>query len=102
MTANVLFIRANPALNYQSLSHLSLTNCLNKADHLPCDIISYGDKLSSKTFAPYPFIIQEDLIESISKFSVSKNKKTDPVQKIIDVQTVENHKKDMLELSSCY
>ena len=39
-------------------------------------------------------MIQEDLIESISKYvSVSENEKIDPVQKIIDVQTVDNSKK---------
>ena len=36
-------------------------------------------------------MIQEDLIESISKYvSMSENDKIDPVQKIIDVQTVNN------------
>ena len=39
-------------------------------------------------------MIQEDLIESISKYvSVSENEKIDPIQKIIDVQTVDNSKK---------
>ena len=45
-------------------------------------------------------MIQEVLIESISKYiSVSENEKIDPVQKIIDVQTVDNLKKIRLNCS---
>ena len=94
VATNVVFIQSDPATNYQSLSHLSPRNWLNKADDSPSDIISYDDELSSNTFAPYRFMIQEDLIQSISKHvSVSENEKVDPVQKIIDVQTVDNLKK---------
>ena len=39
-------------------------------------------------------MIQEDLIESISKYiSVSENEKIDLVQKIVDMQTLDNSKK---------
>ena len=94
VASNIVFIQSNPANNYQSLSHLSPRNCLNKADDSASDIIFYDDELSSKTFAPYHFMIQEDLIESISKYvSLSENKKIDPAQKIINVQTVDNSKK---------
>ena len=49
---------------------------LNGKLHFSCSV-------SSNTFAPYGFMIQEDLIESISKpISVSENEKTDPVQKL--------------------
>ena len=43
-------------------------------------------------------MIQEDLIESISKYISVSEKKIDPVQKIIDVQTGQLEK-SMLELS---
>ena len=94
VATNVVFTQSNPGTNYQSLSHLSPGNWLNQADDSPSDIISYDDELSSKTFAPYHFMIQEDLIESISKYiSVSENEKIDLVQKIVDMQTLDNSKK---------
>ena len=100
VATNVVFIQSNPATNYQSLSHLSPRNWLNKADDSLSDFISYDDELRRKTFAPYCFMIQEVLIESISKYiSVSENEKIDPVQKIIDVQTVDNLKKICLNCS---
>ena len=67
VATNVVFIQSNPATNYQSLSGLSPRNWLNKAGDSASDIIFYDDELSSKTFAPYCFMIQEDLIESFSK-----------------------------------
>ena len=94
VATNVVFIQSNFPTNYQSLSHLSPKYWSNKANDSPSDIISYYDEFSSKTSAPYSFMIQEDLIESISKYvSVMENKKIDPVQKVIDAQIVDNSKK---------
>ena len=48
VATNVVFIQSNPATNYQSLSHLSPRNWLNKADDSLSDFISYDDELGEK------------------------------------------------------
>ena len=48
VATNVIFIQSNSATNYQSLSHLSPKNWLNKAYDSPSNIISYDDELKEK------------------------------------------------------
>ena len=60
-------------------------------------MISYYDELHSKIFSTHRFAMQEDLIESISKYvSVSENEKLNLVQNVTDMQTESNSKKTFL------